>query len=202
MPVFPGDPKTVITRIRRIPDSCCNLTTAELCLHAGTHVDAMSHFLADGETVDSLQLEYYVGNAVIVRVSPENGIIKTNEILSALDSSDRRSDEKILLIYCGWEKNAGTPEYFSEMPQFDFVLGSELKKRGFISLGLDMPSIAVNNNNIVPHVDLFENGIALIESIVGLGAVSHDHVFFSAAPVKIADAEGAPTRAYAIVFEE
>lgn len=198
MCVFPGDPDTKIERIRSIPDSTCNLTTANLCLHAGTHVDAMFHFLSDGETVDKLPLKYYVGKAIILRIVPENGKITVKKLLSELDSITCSADESILLIDSGWETKAGTQEYFTEMPVFDSELGCELKKRGFISLGLDMPSISLNGNNTSAHIDLFKNGIALIESIVGLGAIPHNRVFFSAAPLKIADAEGAPTRAYAI----
>lgn len=42
---YPGDPETVVTPLRSIDeDDECNLSQISMCVHAGTHIDALSTF--------------------------------------------------------------------------------------------------------------------------------------------------------------
>ena len=59
--VYPGDPspeRTVLLSIEA--GNVCNLTAINMCAHNGTHVDAPYHFIADGKTIDQIDIKRYV----------------------------------------------------------------------------------------------------------------------------------------------
>ena len=62
--VYLDDPtpqKTVIKSMGR--GDLYNLTEFSMCTHNGTHIDAPSHFVEGGKTVDALSLDAFVGVA-------------------------------------------------------------------------------------------------------------------------------------------
>jgi arylformamidase len=60
--VYPGDPAIRIGVHSAIAQGDpANVSTLALGSHSGTHVDAPSHFLSGGDTVDRLPLEWLVG---------------------------------------------------------------------------------------------------------------------------------------------
>ncbi len=66
--VFPGDPapkREILGEIAK--GDIVNLTAFSMCAHNGTHVDAPSHFLADGKTLDELDPAIFLGDCYVVR---------------------------------------------------------------------------------------------------------------------------------------
>ncbi|MEG2159521.1 MAG: cyclase family protein, partial [Clostridia bacterium] len=65
--VYEGDTASTMTQVR---DMSCgdeyNLTDVSMCLHNGTHIDAPSHFLSSGKTIDKLDLSLMCGSAQVV----------------------------------------------------------------------------------------------------------------------------------------
>ena len=58
LPVWPGDPHVRLQYINTITaGDPYTLSSIMMGAHSGTHVDAPSHFLAHGKTVDALSLE-------------------------------------------------------------------------------------------------------------------------------------------------
>ena len=58
MPVFPGDPEV---RVRSADaQQPWRVTALELGTHSGTHIDAASHYVESGATIDSYALERFV----------------------------------------------------------------------------------------------------------------------------------------------
>ena len=47
----------------------CNLTAFSMCAHNGTHVDAPYHFLDDGNTIDKVDLDRFIGYAYVARLT-------------------------------------------------------------------------------------------------------------------------------------
>lgn len=67
--VWPGNPAIRIAAHQTIGDHArSNVSALALGSHAGTHVDAQRHFFADGETVDEIPLERFVGPALVVHI--------------------------------------------------------------------------------------------------------------------------------------
>ena len=64
MPVYPGDPEVEFTASRTIETDGWAVMRMSLGTHTGTHVDAFSHMVADGESIDRIPLSRFVGPAV------------------------------------------------------------------------------------------------------------------------------------------
>src|SRR5438874_615661 len=69
MPVYPGDPPVEFQPHSSLDVDGFRVTELRLGTHAGTHLDAPAHFLADGSTVDVLPLAELVGPARVVDAS-------------------------------------------------------------------------------------------------------------------------------------
>ena len=66
--VWPGDPspaREVLGDIRK--GDTVNLTAFSMCAHNGTHIDAPSHFLVNGKTVDQLDPDAVLGFCYVTR---------------------------------------------------------------------------------------------------------------------------------------
>lgn len=66
MPVYPGDPSVRISTVLTCAED--GVEVSGLCLgsHTGTHVDAPSHTIPGGRTVDQLRLDELCGPAVVL----------------------------------------------------------------------------------------------------------------------------------------
>ena len=63
--VFDGDTPPTFKQVKSIEQGY-RLTDVNMCLHNGTHIDAPSHYIADGETVERTPLEYCYGKCQVV----------------------------------------------------------------------------------------------------------------------------------------
>jgi arylformamidase len=67
MVVWAGDPPVVLERLQSMADGAHdNVSRIDFGVHAGTHVDAPVHFIADGVGVDQVSLDALVGPAWVV----------------------------------------------------------------------------------------------------------------------------------------
>ncbi|MBQ9151557.1 MAG: cyclase family protein, partial [Clostridia bacterium] len=66
--VFPGDPapaREVLADMEK--EDVINLTAFSMCAPNGTHLDAPSHFIKDGKTVDQLDPAAFLGDCYVAR---------------------------------------------------------------------------------------------------------------------------------------
>ncbi|WP_257570774.1 cyclase family protein [Streptomyces sp. NP160] len=66
MPVFPGDPAVSLAPALDLAADGCAVTSLHLGSHSGTHVDAPSHVVPGGPTLDELDLALFTGPALVV----------------------------------------------------------------------------------------------------------------------------------------
>ena len=96
--VFPGDPSPEKETILSIKNGdVCNLTAFSMCAHNGTHVDAPYHFLDDGNTIDKVDLDRFIGYAYVAEHSGDITAEDAQKIIEAAKTSDLRSAERILI---------------------------------------------------------------------------------------------------------
>ena len=77
----------------------------------GTHVDAPYHFSNSGETIDNMELDFFLGEAVVVRVTDK----KADEAITLEDIEPYKEEiceGKIVLFNTNWYKTRGTDEFF------------------------------------------------------------------------------------------
>jgi kynurenine formamidase len=178
-----------------------NARTLHLYSHAGTHMDAQTHFAAGPETVDEIALERCMGQAWIVDVpgiAPKALI--TVDHLGEPAASFLPGDA--LLLRTGWAKHADKVAIYRDgLPRISEELAHWCVERKVKILGVEPPSVADVNNleelNRV-HKILLSGGVIIVEGLANLDALKKSKVFFVALPLKIEGGDGCPCRAFAI----
>ena len=92
-PIYPGDPEPSVTVATTLEKEGYNLSTLVMGTQTGTHVDAPYHFSNTGETIDNMELDFFLGDAVVVHVTEK----KADEAITMEDivESNRIKKEAI-----------------------------------------------------------------------------------------------------------
>ena len=176
--VYPGDPKPERQMLSATTaGELYNLTAFSMCAHNGTHVDAPFHFLPDGETVEVLPLEVFVGVCYVAR---HHGAVTAGDAAAILKKAG--GAERILI--------AGNAVVTLEAAEVFACSGIRL-------LGNESQSVGPEDAPMAVHLALLSRGVALLEGVV-LQGIPEGRYILSAAPLKLAGADGAPCRAYLI----
>lgn len=179
--VYPGDPKPERQVLSAMEAGAVyNLTAFSMCAHNGTHIDAPFHFLGDGKTVEEMELSIFVGNCFVARQDGNVSGGDAKEILQKAGGAER------ILLAGNATVTAEAADVFAES--------------GIKLLGNEGQSVGPEDAPMQVHLILLGRGIALLEGVV-LKNVPEGHYFLSAAPLKLAGADGAPCRAYLIEKE-
>ena len=59
MPTYPGDPEVRITQVHTLQKQGWRLREISMGTHTATHLDAPSHMIKDGKTLDEISLEQF-----------------------------------------------------------------------------------------------------------------------------------------------
>ena len=181
--VFPGDPAPVRNRMQSIDQGdICNLTAFSMCAHNGTHVDAPFHFNNDGDTVDKVELDYFVGDCYVASCQGDVTAEDAADILSRAQASGAPS--RILI--------AGKATVTAEAAQV--FAQSNIKL-----LGNESQTVGPEDGPMEVHLILLGAGIVLLEGIV-LTDVAEGKYFLNAAPLNLGGCDGAPCRAYLLIL--
>ena len=108
--IFPGDPIPSIRRSLTHEKDYCHVDLLKLGSHTGTHIDAPYHFLKDGQRIDEIAVERFIGKGILIDVSDksERDLIDSAD-LEPLSSEIRKGD--FVILKTGWDRYFGTPRY-------------------------------------------------------------------------------------------
>ena len=176
-----------------------NATTIHLYSHAGTHMDAPSHF-GGNQTIDKIEVDRCIGPAWIVDVrgAKPHSLIDV-EHLGHIAEKAQQGDS--LLIRTDWSRNLGKPEYRQALPRISPNLARWCVENKINILGLEQPAVAdVNHIEELTdvHKILFEGDVIIVEGLANLDAIAKEKVTFIVLPMKVSGGDGAPARAIAI----
>ncbi len=196
LPVWPGDPVVVLERVSKMEDGEHNNVSRIACgVHVGTHVDAPYHFIADGKTIEQLDLNALIGPARVVEI-PNNGPLLTAEDLKAAGLA--RGMERVLL-------KTSNSQYWTQ-PGLPFQTGfaalspdgaEYLVQCGVRLVGIDYLSIAPFRNSVPVHRTLLGAEVVVLEG-VDLSQVPAGSYQLYCLPVKLGGSDGSPARAVLI----
>lgn len=176
--VFPGDPAPSFTPVQRIEDGAvCNLTTLSLGTHNGSHLDAPSHFYADGRTIDKVELEKCVGYCTMVE---HNGTLTRLEV----ETISAFSRKKLLI--------KGRVKITEDAAE-------ALVKYGFEFIGVESLTIGPEDAPMAVHLTLLHpDAEIVIAENLNLRDVPVGEYFLAALPMKLGGMDGSPCRAVLI----
>jgi arylformamidase len=189
---WPGDtPFDYRLTWRMAEGASVNVGALTMSTHNGTHADAPFHYEANGATIDALDLDVFVGRALVVDVSAA-GLTVTREFLAPAAEILRAETPRLLLKSGAWPEDsvfpASIPTLAPDVPAWLASLGVRL-------LGLDVPSVdKIESRDLPIHHALGAAGIQILESL-DLSAIPEGVYELIALPLKIAGADGAPVRA-------
>ena len=178
-----------------------NARTLHLYSHAGTHMDAQTHFAAGPGTIDVTPLERCMGPAWVVNLDGiEDKALITVAHLGGVAAKFQRGES--LLLRTGWSRHIGAPQHYRDnFPRISEELAHWCVAHEVNVLGVEPPSVAdVNNMEELTriHKILLGANITIVEGLTNLGALTQEKVFFVAAPLKIEGGDGCPCRAFAM----
>jgi arylformamidase len=192
MPVWPGTTGVRLTPILRLENGdSSNLSQLDCNLHTGTHVDAPSHFLKGGTTVEKLPLNVLVGPAFVAHLLEVKYI--TPEDLSGLNLP---SGVKRLLL-CTRNSEwwiTKTTEFRKDFVALTPDAAQWIVDNGISLIGVDYLSVQRYGDDSVTHEILLGAGTVALEGL-NLSGVQSGFYELICLPLRLVGAEAAPARA-------
>ena len=183
-----AQPLELIERKRMSRGDANNSSSIHTSVHAGTHVDAPFHFVADGVTIESLPLETFIGPAIVCAIEPGSRITSTDVGKAGLKGETRvlfKTRNSNLL-----KKSTYDPSF----APFSVDGAKALVELGVKLVGLDYLSAAAADEQVPVHRAFLDHGVILLEGI-DLADVPAGRYELFCPPVKLAGSDGAPCRA-------
>lgn len=177
--------------------------------HGFSHVDAAAHFVAGAPTIETTPLSQVVGACRVLDLSarPANAPIEP-EHLAAADPGGKEGE--ILLLAAHWNdrRDHQDKSFWTEAPWLTLESAQWLAARKPSAVAFDFPQdypirLLLEGKEVpkpehVTHHVLLSHGVTLIEYVCNTSRLSAPRNLFSAAPLLIPNADGAPARFYAI----
>lgn len=193
MPTWPGDPEVRTAPAATVASHGYNLLELHLGSQTGTHVDAPFHVDDALPTLDQLPLERFCGPAVVADLRGQDGPIRPED----LEDLPLRPGA-VLLLCTGWSRHWATERYAAH-PWLDPSAARLLLGAGVRTVGIDAPSIDRPGDSALPsHHLLARAGAVIAENLTNLDAVPAGAQILLL-PLPLADADGAPVRAVAMI---
>ena len=201
MPVYPGSDSPEFTAVSSI---CLNGYAEKrmtLFSHTGTHMDAPSHILQGGMSLDQMPIEQFTGKAVVLNVSSPP--LPTLTLDDVMKHHDLVADCDFVLLHTGWNRHWGSDSYFTGYPVLsveaaNWLSGFKLKGLGIDAISVDHP----DSSDFPVHRQLLRNRIVIIENLNCLEYLPQSGFIFIGLPLPIVKGDGSPVRAAAWLEDE
>jgi arylformamidase len=188
---WPGDPGVEIDQVSEIEaGDSANVSHLSLGVHTGTHVDAPSHFIRDGDPLDKVPIQHFVGDVEVIELLDIDLITKSDlEKISSLGDSSRVLFKTRNSRFWGERDNIFREDFVALSPDGARYLAD----LGIKLVGIDYLSIAPFNESTPTHKVLLGAGVSVIEGL-DLSRVFPGRYTLYCLPLKILDSDGAPAR--------
>lgn len=199
-PVYPGDPVPSFTVATTIENEGYNLFNVVLGSQTGSHVDAPYHFSNKGATVDMMDLNYFMGNGLILDMTHKKSKEQfTLEEVKRYEKQIETAD--IVLFKTNWYKKAGTDEFYDH-PFLSKEAGEYLLSKGIKTAGIDAINLDNTGGTEFPIHDMYsEAGGIIAENLANLDQIDFDTPFIIFLPLTLIGCDGSPVRAAAVDFK-
>jgi len=197
MPVFPGTEGPIFQKANTLEKNGFQEAKITMYSHTGTHIDAPAHMLSDGPYLDDLNIDHFIGKAVILDFSNEN--IEWIDINALKTYEERIKNAQFIIIKTGWSKYWGNKKYYEAFPCLSEEAAKWLTEFNLKGIGIDAISIDHIKSTTFPvHKILMKKEIIIIENLTNLDSISRDYFILSIMPLKNKAADGSPVRAISI----
>nr|XP_045594668.1 isatin hydrolase-like isoform X1 [Procambarus clarkii] len=191
--------------------------------HAGTHMDAPSHFAEGKWSIDQIPITHFMGQGVVVDIQDkvENNPVAeltSDDLMTWMDEHGPLPDGVILFVRTGWGKRYGNKTAYFGTDTNDtsnlifpginpgaaqLLTGYEAATgRRVFGVGLDTPSLDNGPSTLfTSHVELFTANIYGLENVANLEKLPTTGFQVIVMPMKIRGGSGAPVRIIATLSD-
>jgi arylformamidase len=198
MPLFPGNIPLNISKIAIPEKDGYGMESYSSSTHCGTHIDAQSHFINNGQTVDKIPLDILINRGYVVRPKIYGLEISMDAMKEAWKD---RYEGKTILINTGWsEKRSYSKEFQEQFPGLSteaarFIVEKKVKLIGIDTLGID----PYTRNDFPSHKLLLKGGCSIIEDLANLNSLSPNIEYtIMALPLNLLNCSGSMARVVAM----
>jgi len=188
-PIYPGDPAMSIRSHAVLDADGYEVHSVCLGTHLGTHIDAPSHMLAGGKTLDQIPLEKFSGHGVYIKIEGNFDFEVVKKVPLAIDD--------IVLFDTGMSISFDLPHYFHKYPPLTEAIANYLVEREVKMVGVDMCS--VDYPPFPVHKMLLAHEILIIENLTGLSRLQGQNFTIHAFPLSL-PLDASPTRVIAEIL--
>jgi len=189
---YPMDTPYLLEILQTIADGdVCDVSRLTMSPHAGTHLDAPSHFIAGGRTIDSYRPEELILPAQVVEIHDPEAVRAANLKPLTINRGDA-----LLFKTANSRTGVNVNGIFSE--KFVYIAPDAAEfcvERGLSLVGIDYLSVErYGDETFATHKTLLGNDVLVLESI-NLAAVPPGRYTLICLPLRISGAEASPVRA-------
>ncbi len=191
MPFYPEtEPVKIIKRKNFFRDGF-NLTSINMNLHTGTHIDAPFHFIHEGKKTEEISLDELIVNAQVIAI--EDG-----QEITVQELKQKEFNNSSILFKTANSKIIEENDFDENYIGMNIDAAQYMVDQGVDLIGIDYLSVGnYGQEDLKIHKLLLKNEIILLEGI-NLSQVKPGEYTLFALPLKIDSAEGAPVRAVLI----
>jgi arylformamidase len=200
MQTFPGGwhPNVCFETLGRLSVEQRRTTRVTLGTHTGTHLDAPSHFLETGATIDEIPLDLLVGRTqrLDMQFSGPRQQVTKGMLQQAL--GDRELSRRVVLDF-GWSYRFNTSTFYTDSPYLnleaaEWIIESGVQLLGYDTASPDNPLDTRDSGCDSPiHKALLGSGVWLLEYLRDLDKLGESFDLW-AMPLPLLGLDGAPTR--------
>jgi arylformamidase len=183
-----------ITPIRKFEIDGVRESTITLWSHTGTHVDAPAHFVADGATVDAIDLRSVVGPCRVLDLAA----VDDHVTVADLERQKISAGDIVLLKTKNSQRQPTAPDTMNFV-YLDAAAAAYLVSCGVRAVGTDHLGIERGQPKHETHITLLQAGVIIIEGL-RLAGVDAGSYFLCCLPLAVVGGDAAPARAVLINF--
>ncbi|KAG6910444.1 hypothetical protein DXG01_010799 [Tephrocybe rancida] len=201
--IYPGDPQFTCRPFATIAKDGYSVHSIALGSHTGTHIDAPSHFFANGATIDQISLSSLFAPLAVVDLTRRN--LQDRQMVTWADiepSAALMRPGVILVLHTGWSTHWGSPKYF-EHPFLTRDAAEKIVERGVRIVGVDTLSPDETeyqgiggSHGFGAHEVILGAGGVIAENLTNLERL-HEHTHIALVPLNFEGCDGSPARAFA-----
>ena len=190
MLIYPGDPKVSIKKIKTYQKDGLQVSTIKMGLHTGTHIDAPSHYLPRGKTIDQIPLESLTGEAIVCDLTNAN----SGDAIRGRDLKKYGIRAGDIVFLKTVNSDHGKKKFSKKYVYLDEDGADYLAEKKIKAVGIDCLSIEkFDSSNAAVHKKLLKKGIPIIEGLI-LRHIAGGRYLTHCAPLRIEGAEASPAR--------